>query len=228
MLTIIRRATQLASLIGFVFACSVHAETIPATLTETVVSTEQAYYGYGGQPPPYTRFPSARTAANDFFLQPGRVTWQETGFSQLSASIWRVTFNYEHGTAYQDIYKAFGSCPDNSAWNGSACIRQNYVCPAQGGWTLSADQQACSRSDCPAGYERDPATGACLEPCPSGYIRNLSTMQCDIVCDSPLISIPANTCDCPNPLTLIEGNTCIGHDDKEMGDRCEISPKTVP
>jgi len=129
--------------------------------------------------------------------------------------------NYTYGP-YSGTFSQRFSC-NTGILNGSDCIA--YSCPSTGGWTLSSDQQTCSRPDCSAGYERDPATGACLEPCPSGYVRNLSTMQCEIVCDSPLIRTPANTCDCPNPLTLIDGNACIGQDDKEMGDRCEASSR---
>lgn len=69
-------------------------------------------------------------------------------------------------------------------------------------------------------------TGACQEPCPSGYVRNLSTQQCEIVCSAPLVRTTANTCDCPDPLTLIEGNVCIGRDDKDRGGYCESPSKT--
>jgi len=157
-LIIIRCATQLASLIGFVFACSVDAETIPATLTETVVSTEQAYYGYAGQQAPYTRYPTARAAGDAFIAYSG---YQETGFSQVSYNEWQLYFNYWGGNSYEPIYKGFGSCPDNSTWSGSACVRQNYVCPAQGGWTLEGN--TCTRTDCAEGTYRDQSTGgACL------------------------------------------------------------------
>lgn len=112
----------------------------------------------------------------------------------------------------------WSTCDEGYVLQDGKCSGIKYTCPSTGGWTLSADQQSCTRPDCLAGYTRDPNTGACLEPCPANQVRNLSTMQCEMVCDAPLIRTDANVCDCPDPLTLIDGNFCIGRDDKELGD----------
>lgn len=111
-----------------------------------------------------------------------------------------------------------GQSPDENGLCGAT-----YSCPSSGGWTLSSDKLSCSRPDCPAGYTRDPNTGACLGPCPADQVRNLSTIQCEVVCDAPLIRTGANVCDCPDPLILIDGNTCIGRDGKDRGESCQQS-----
>jgi len=151
------------------------------------------------------------------------VTLTCAAINELTAGMYFVNNRGESDWSY-----ATRHCDQDYPFNPTTlkCEKQTYTCPSTGGWTLSADQQNCTRPDCPAGYTRDPSTGACQEPCPADQVRNLSTMQCEMVCDAPLIRTDANVCDCPDPLTLIDGNTCIGRDDKELGGNCSQGPSS--
>lgn len=217
-------------ILGFILAAlvsTVHAETKPSIQTTVLVSEVQLAYsaGWCGSAPAYSSPISAciasdacRTAKNirPYSLGGVAVMPKNECWTHLSDGTFRLFGGYG----------VYPQCPTGSSWNGQGCVTTTYSCEANQGWSLSADQLSCSRPDCPAGYTRDPNTSACLAPCPAGQVRNMSTMQCEIACQAPLIRTDANTCDCPNPLTLIDGNTCIGREDKDLGEQSCQQPES--
>lgn len=216
-------------LIFFVVSTVVLAETIPATVTYAEDSIDGLFH--------------PQVAVNGVltdFAEPAEAALATTNSCIFSSKSVRSCWinGYGYWSCWLDFYHT-GCNGDTPGWRSAEiyvskvpncylpytpqngqCVKPVYSCPSNGGWTLSSDQQSCTRPDCPAGYERDPNTGTCLEPCPADQVRNPSTMQCEVQCTSPLVRTASNTCDCPDPLTLIDGNTCIGRDDKDRGESC--------
>lgn len=169
-------------LLGFLIVLLVsvsaaHAETIPATSTETVVTPDYAYYkfsdavpGYSDCVPECTRFPSRNSMGNaaaaadwgngrTYTYNAGNTTPDPTSPSgSQSIYIW---LDDNLGSS-RGVYgsKVWGSCTTGATYNGTSCATYTYTCPSNQGWTL--DGQSCTRPDCP--YVRNP-DGTCAGQC---------------------------------------------------------------
>lgn len=172
-----------------------HAETIPATSTETVVSDFQ--YHYIAPSPLSTKHASKSEAGNAYIptinSTYGSCSWSyNAGNTNEPATTGSIYFWYDRGTTAGNCsgqsaskgfygFKEAGCAPGSTPSNGK-CVTISYTCPANQGWTLEG--QSCTRVDCP--YARNP-DGTCQGQCdgkanteaaPASYYSNPPSIAC--------------------------------------------------
>lgn len=137
------------------------ADTIPSTVTTTVVNDRQEYYTSSACTPPSTYYTFLGQEDMKQYHLAQCYGWCSTpsGDQLLKVSAFQfMTFNTPYpniGKAYYTVpcsYPAtFGadfsimhSCYPGTIWNGSACVAVTHTCPAAGTWILSSDKLTCT------------------------------------------------------------------------------------
>lgn len=162
-------------LISCLLSPRLHAETINATATTTIVSPIKKCFYINGIAC-YTPLSTAGMVGAEYNTQRA-ATYTNCVYTYVSSAYlgpptyaYRVYYSrtcpvssfFPRGlndSPYQD-YSPANYCGVGTTWNGSACVTTTYSCPPTGGWTLAGS--SCLRPDCELGTRRVEQTGECV------------------------------------------------------------------
>lgn len=159
------------------FPSLVQAETIPSTSEQVAIKATQTYFRETVHVSTWNydsgKLATALAVANSFCAY--AVTAYDYAYNPslggggycavLSADettgVIVVGRSCDYGCTANFDAGPFIGCPDETSWNGTACVATTYSCPTTGTWVLSADQQTCSRCPTPLILNAD---NACIGP----------------------------------------------------------------